>query len=134
MLTRAHRVILSGILTYYDKNKIWPTPTNVAQLLNIAESTADRAYAAFIARGYLTRSGHGRYRPLHAEENALDILQCIYETMIQHGYCPTNTELSEKVHLNVNAIARNLRSLESMGYIRIVHDEFGRYFEIRRFR
>ena len=24
MLTRALRVILSGILTYYDRNKIWP--------------------------------------------------------------------------------------------------------------
>ena len=134
MLTRPLRVILGGILTYYDKTKSWPTPTNVARLLNIAESTADRAYAAFIARGYLTRARHGRYRLLHAEENALNVLQCIYETMIQHGYCPTNRELSEKVHLNVNAITRNLRSLESMGYIRIVHDEFGRYFEIRRFR
>jgi len=134
MLTRAHRVILSGILTYYDKTKSWPTPTNVARLLNIAESTADRAYAAFIARGYLARARHGRYRLLHAQENALDILQCIYETMIQHGYCPTNRELSEKLNLNENAIGLHLRSLESMGYIRIIHDEFGRYFEIRRFR
>ena len=134
MLTRSHRVILSGILTYYDKTKAWPTPTNVAQLLNIAESTTDRAYAAFIARGYLTRAGHGRYRLLHAEENALNVLQCIYETMIQHNYCPTNRELAEKLDLNENVIGRHLRSLERMGYIRIVHDEFGRYFEIRRFR
>jgi len=134
MLTHGHRAILQGILKYYDRTKRWPTPTDVSRLLNVAESTADRAYAAFIARGYLTRTGHGRYRLVHPQENALDVLQCICETMARHGYCPTNKELSDRLNLNENAIGLHVRSLESMGYIRVVHDEFGRYFEIRRFR